>query len=157
MNPITATISRPKKNGNLMSSNVQVPEVKVLPDIPALNRAAVDEISRCARESIAARGRFSIALSGGNTPRPVYSLLADDQKEPARRLPWEKIFVFFGDERHVPPTDPDSNYRMANESLLSRVPIPSQNVFRVQAELDTMLEIAKRSSASEEATLAPGE
>jgi len=119
-----------------MSTNTQSPEVKVLPDIPALNRAAVDEISRCARESIAARGRFSIVLSGGNTPKPVYSLLADDQKDPAKRLPWEKIFVFFGDERHVPPTDAESNYRMAHESLLSRVPIPSQNVFRVLAELD---------------------
>ena len=119
-----------------MSTNAQSPEVKILPNTAALNRAAVDEISRCARESIAARGRFSIVLSGGNTPKPVYSLLAEDQKDPAKRLPWEKIFVFFGDERHVPPTDSESNYRMAHESLLSRVPIPPQNVFRVQAELD---------------------
>jgi 6-phosphogluconolactonase len=108
-------------------------ELKIVPDVAALNAAAVDEFCRCAEASIAERGRFCVALSGGNTPRSVYTLLAQDRKD---RLPWEKIYVFFGDERCVPPDHPESNYRMARESLLSRVPIPPQNVFRIHAELE---------------------
>src|SRR5436309_12159250 len=73
---------------------------------------------------------------GGSTPHGIYSLEADDQEHHEKKLPWEKIFVFLGDERHVPPTDAENNYRMAKESLLSKVPIPEQNVFRVAAELD---------------------
>jgi 6-phosphogluconolactonase len=111
-------------------------EIKVVPTTTDLYRFAADEFSRQARESVEASGRFAVALSGGSTPKGVYSLLAEDQKDPAKRLPWEKIHVFFGDERHVPPTDSDSNYRMASESLLSKVPIPEQNVHRVRAELD---------------------
>jgi 6-phosphogluconolactonase len=112
------------------------PEIKIVSDANELNRAAADEFITCAKTSIQARGRFSVALSGGSTPRGIYNLLAEDQKVPARKLPWEKIFVFFGDERHVPPTDPESNYRMAHESLLSKVPIPEPNIFRIAAELD---------------------
>ncbi len=107
-------------------------ELIVVADGEELNRAAVEEFCRAAGTAIAARGRFAVALSGGNTPRSVYALLAEKHKE---SLPWEKIFIFFGDERHVPPDHPDSNYRMARESLLSRVPIPDQNVFRIQVEL----------------------
>jgi 6-phosphogluconolactonase len=73
-----------------------------------------------------------VALSGGSTPRNVYSLLADNYKD----LPWNRMHIFFGDERHVPPTDADSNFRMANEALLSKVPIPESNVHRIRAELD---------------------
>lgn len=97
----------------------------------ALSRAGADEFSRCAREAIAAHGNFSVALSGGSTPQGANALIAQDQN-----LPWEKINIFFGDDRHVPPTDKDSNYRAANESLLSKVPIPSQNVHRINTELD---------------------
>src|SRR5258708_23623363 len=96
-------------------------EIRILPDAPTLNRAASDEFIRCAREAIAARGRFAVALAGGSTPKAIYSLLAGDQATAARRLPWEQVHVFFGDERHVAPTDAESNYRMANESLLSNV------------------------------------
>jgi|SRR5947209_15486483 len=112
------------------------PEIKIVPDISAFNRTTADEFISCARSAIEAHGRFTVALSGGSTPRGIYSLVADDQENPEKKLPWEKIFVFFGDERHVPPTDAESNYRMAKESLLSKVPIPEQNVFRVAAELD---------------------
>jgi 6-phosphogluconolactonase len=92
----------------------------------------VNEFRAAAHVAIAQHGRFSVALSGGNTPRSVYSLLAQECRE---SLDWQKIFIFFGDERHVPPDDQQSNYRMARESLLSRVPLPEQNVLRVQAEL----------------------
>lgn len=103
----------------------------VVDDAAALYRAAAERFRRCARAAVAERGRFSVTLSGGNTPRGVYSLLAQDSSA----LPWEKIFIFFGDERHVPPDDPESNYRMASESLLTKVPIPAANVYRVPAEL----------------------
>ncbi len=112
------------------------PEIKIAPDVNAFNRTAADEFINCARNAIGTNGCFTVALSGGSTPRGIFGLIADGQKNPEKKLPWEKIFVFFGDERHVPPTDSESNYRMANESLLSKVPIPEQNVFRVAAELD---------------------
>lgn len=107
-------------------------EVKVLADGDALNRAAMEEFARCAKSAIAVNGRFCVALSGGNTPRSVNAELAADYKD---RLPWDKVYIFFGDERHVPPDDPQSNYRMVRESLLSKVPIPKENVHRIPAEL----------------------
>lgn len=110
------------------------PEIKIVPDLPALYREGADEFSRCAREAIAARGRFAVALSGGSTPKGVYTLLAQ-----ANDLPWEKIHFFFGDERNVPPTDPESNYRMVNESLLSKIKVPPLNVHRIPAEMDAGL------------------
>lgn len=112
------------------------PEIKIVSDLSALSRASADEFTNCAREAVAARGHFAVALSGGSTPRATFSLIAADQSDPSKHLPWDKIHVFWGDERHVPPTDPQSNYRMANETLLSKVPIPSQNVHRIPAELD---------------------
>jgi len=105
-------------------------EVKIVPDNATLARVAAQEFHRLAEAGIKERGRFSVALSGGNTPRAVYSLLADEHKE----LPWDRIHVFFGDERHVPPDHPDSNFRMASESLLSKAPIPGENIHRIRAE-----------------------
>lgn len=112
-------------------------EIKIVSDLSALSRAGADEFTHCAREAIAQRGRFTVALSGGSTPRATFSLIAADQSNPAQRLPWEKIHVFWGDERHVPPTDPQSNYLMAHQTLLSKVAIPPENVHRIPAELDT--------------------
>src|SRR5579864_6972365 len=106
-------------------------EVKIVPDNATLARVAAQEFHRLAEAGIQERGRFSVALSGGNTPRTVYSLLADEHKE----LPWDRIHVFFGDERHVPPDDPDSNFRMASESLLSKVLIQKKNVHRTREKL----------------------
>src|SRR5262249_23706752 len=88
--------------------------------------------SRSAESAIADHGRFCVALSGGNTPKGVYAQLAAQKRD---SLPWNKVFIFFGDERHVPPEDPESNYRMARESLLSKVPIPEENAHRILAEL----------------------
>lgn len=82
--------------------------------------------------SVEDRGRAVVALSGGSTPRALYALLAT---EPYRtRVPWEHVHVFWGDERSVPPTSPDSNFKMATDTLLSHVPIPSENVHRMQGE-----------------------
>ena len=105
-------------------------EVRVLNDRPALFEAAAAEFLRLAELSIQGSGRFTVALSGGTTPRSLYSLLGEQPN-----LPWDKIFFFFSDERHVPPDDPDSNFRMTRESLFSRAAIPAQNIFRVPAEI----------------------
>ena len=106
--------------------------VKVLPDQSALGRAAADEFRRCGREAVAARGRFTVALSGGATPRKMYEMLA----EPPYRdtIAWRDVHVFWGDERHVPPTHADSNYRMAYAAWLSRVPLPLANIHRIKGE-----------------------
>jgi 6-phosphogluconolactonase len=112
----------------------RLPEwITVVSGNEALNHAAAADFVNCATRAIRQQGRFAVALSGGNTPRAVYSLLAEKY---ADSVSWSKVFVFFGDERHVPPDDNDSNFRMASESLLSRVPIPAENVHRIQAELD---------------------
>jgi 6-phosphogluconolactonase len=111
--------------------NQKPPQLKIVPDVESLYRAGADEFLRCAQQAIAQRGRFCVVLSGGNTPRGVYSLLAAS----ANSLAWEHVYIFFGDERGVPPDDPQSNYRMAKEALLSRVPVPATNVFRMHAEL----------------------
>jgi 6-phosphogluconolactonase len=104
--------------------------IEVLPTPADLFRGAADEFVRLGRTAIAQRDRFVVALSGGSTPRSLYSLLAKDCAD----FSWSRTFLFFGDERHVPPDDPDSNYRMVNEALLAHVPIPPGNVFRVPAE-----------------------
>jgi 6-phosphogluconolactonase len=96
-----------------------------------LFQAAGDEFIRRATDAVGQRQRFAVALSGGSTPKSLYTLLAANASS---SLPWDRMFFFFGDERHVPPDDPESNYRMANESLLSKVPVPAANVFRIPAE-----------------------
>jgi 6-phosphogluconolactonase len=111
-------------------------EIRVFADRAILNRAAADEFIRVARAALEARGRFTVALAGGSTPKPIQALLAEDQRSGANQLPWEAIQVFFSDERHVPADHPDSNSRMAAETLLAHVPIPPENVHRVATELD---------------------
>ncbi|MGA2457539.1 MAG: 6-phosphogluconolactonase [Terriglobales bacterium] len=104
--------------------------IEVLATAADLFHAAAEEFVRTARAAIGAKGRFTVALSGGSTPKGLYSLLAANYADFA----WNRVFLFFGDERHVPPTDPDSNYRMVHESLLTRIAIPAENVFRAPAE-----------------------
>ena len=91
-------------------------------------------IVETAREAVAARGRFTIALAGGATPRETYARLGHP---PLREsMPWDRTWVFFGDERAVPPDHRESNYRMAHEALLSAVPLPPAQVFRMRAEAE---------------------
>ncbi len=104
--------------------------IQILPTPTGLFRAAAEEFTRIGRKSIADHGRFTVALSGGSTPKNLYSLLAAQNVD----FDWSRTFLFFGDERHVPPDDPDSNYRMVKESLLGNIKIPAENVFRVKAE-----------------------
>ncbi len=111
-----------------MSSSV---EIRTLTTPQELFDAAAEEVIHAANEAVAERGRFIIALAGGNTPRSLYNLLATNGRT---SLPWDRMFFFFGDERHVPPDDPESNYRMANEAMLSKIPVAAGNVFRVAGE-----------------------
>jgi 6-phosphogluconolactonase len=111
--------------------DMKSPEIKILPSAEELFRAAAVEFVTRANGAIARSGRFSVALSGGSTPRSLYSLLASGA---VPGVPWEKICFFWGDERHVPPDHPDSNYRMVNEAMLSKVPVPAENIFRIPAE-----------------------
>jgi 6-phosphogluconolactonase len=107
--------------------------VRVLADPDTLAEAAAKLVAEQAQSAIAARGRFSIALSGGSTPRALHEKLA---APPLRdQIDWPRVHVFFGDERCVPPDDEQSNYRMARDKLLSRVPIAEANVHRMRGEL----------------------
>jgi 6-phosphogluconolactonase len=92
--------------------------------------AAAWRVLERSNQSIRERGRFTLALAGGSTPRRTYEMLLDERLSP--HLDWQNIHVFFGDERMVPPDHAESNYRMANEALLSRVPIPPENVHRIE-------------------------
>ncbi|HHS97595.1 MAG TPA: 6-phosphogluconolactonase [Chloroflexi bacterium] len=106
--------------------------VWVFPDRNALARAAAERFVAAADEAVRARGRFFVALAGGSTPRPAYRLLADPAC--ASRVDWDRVHLFWGDERCVPPDHPESNYRMVREALLDRVPIPVENVHRIRGE-----------------------
>jgi 6-phosphogluconolactonase len=106
--------------------------IRIFDDTEAVSRAAADEFVRCGREAIAARGRFTVALSGGSTPRRLYQLLAGPPWDD--RMDWGRTLFFWGDERCVPPDNAESNYRMAREALLTRVPVPPAHVYRIHAE-----------------------
>jgi len=109
------------------------PRIERAADPAALARAAAEAVTTLAAESVAARGAFSLALSGGSTPRALYQLLADPSGPYRDRIPWASVHAFFSDERAVPPDDPQSNYRMARAALLDRVPVGS--VHRMAGEL----------------------
>lgn len=108
------------------------PEIRVLASPQEIFRAAAERFVQKATETVRTAGRFTVALSGGSTPKGLYSLLAEQYRS---SLPWERMFFFWGDERHVPPDHPDSNYRMTNQAMLSKVPVPPENIFRVPTEM----------------------
>src|SRR5215210_5676724 len=119
------------------------PEVVILNSAANLAQEAARRFQALAVQAVEQSGRFTVALAGGQTPRATYELLT---QEPYKSdIPWEKIYFFFGDERCVPPSHPDSNFNMAEESLLSKVNAPRQNIFRMQGELDPQ-EAARRYS-----------
>jgi 6-phosphogluconolactonase len=121
--------------------------VQVFPTAEALADAVARHVAACAGKAISATGRFTLVLSGGSTPEAAYSRLAIGDRQlatvhsrPATRdsrlipIDWRLVHVIWGDERCVPPDDPQSNYRMAREALLDRVPIPEQNIHRIRGE-----------------------
>jgi 6-phosphogluconolactonase len=110
------------------------PEIKVLPDATEIAYTAAERIIAAAGRAADQGRTFSIALAGGSTPKALYELLATPPYK--SRIDWPRVEVFFGDERTVPPDHKDSNYRMAHEALLSKVPIPGDNVYRMAGELE---------------------
>ena len=100
--------------------------IEVYPDLESVSRAAAALLVKQANLAVAARGRFSVALSGGATPRRTYELLAAPLW--VDQVPWNRVHVFWGDERCVPLTDPRSNARLAKEAWLDRVPIPGDQI-----------------------------
>lgn len=101
------------------------PDLRVHLNLKALSRAAAESLAALAEASVEESGRFTLALSGGKTPRTLYRLLAADYRN---TIPWRQVHVFWGDERYLPPDHPRSDYRMACKTLLDRVPIPEENV-----------------------------
>jgi 6-phosphogluconolactonase len=108
-------------------------EVRILADGNAIARRTADLWIAAAKTAVQQNATFSVALSGGSTPKTLYNLLATDPILSAQ-VPWDKTQFFFGDERHVPAHDPDSNFRMANEAMLSKVPIKPEQVHRIKGE-----------------------
>lgn len=108
------------------------PEIRIVEDADELAESAAGMIVDIATGSVAQHGRFSVALAGGATPRATYERLA---RPPLSELvPWTRTFVFFGDERGVPPDHPASNFGMASDALLSKVPVPASQVYRIAGE-----------------------
>ena len=112
-------------------------EIKVAADLPSLAIEAAERMTEAVNRAADERSRFSVALSGGHTPQSLYHLLADKRYRSA--IPWDRIEIYFGDERCVPPDSDQSNFRMANEALLSKVPIPANQIHRMRGEIDPQL------------------
>jgi 6-phosphogluconolactonase len=122
------------------------PDIRICEDAVALAQQTTDLFVHLAQESVAARGRFTVALAGGSTPKAAYALLASAAYRD--RVPWQQTSFFWGDERHVPPEHEDSNYRMAYEAMLSKIPIPAAQIYRIAAEKE-----AQQAADEYEATL----
>jgi 6-phosphogluconolactonase len=109
--------------------------LEVRPTPAAAADAAATEFFRLATDAIRLHGAFRVALAGGTTPRGAYERIAAGwRKAPGGELPWERVHLFWGDERMVPPEDPRSNYGMAREALIDRVPIPPANVHAIPGD-----------------------
>jgi len=108
-------------------------DVQILPDGAAIAKRAANLWIAAAKSAVQQSGVFYVSLSGGSTPKALYSLLATDAALRAQ-VPWDKTQFFFGDERHVPPDHKDSNFRMASESMLSKVPVKPEQIHRIKSE-----------------------
>jgi 6-phosphogluconolactonase len=108
-------------------------EIRILADANAIAQTAAAEFLEAAKEAVREKGSFSVALSGGSTPKALYGLLINNPVLQAM-VPWSKIQFYFGDERHVPPDDPESNFRMATEAMLAKAPIDPKQVHRIKGE-----------------------
>ena len=102
-------------------------KVDVFADIQTLTVAAARRFARLATNAVKDHGVFAVALSGGSTPKVLYRLLSTD-KAIRSKIPWPKVHFFFGDERHVPPDHPESNFRMANEAMFQPLPADRKSV-----------------------------
>jgi 6-phosphogluconolactonase len=108
-------------------------EIRILADGGAIAKRAAQEFVQAGASAVREKKAFNVALAGGSTPKALYGLLVSD---PAlcSQVPWDKIHLFFGDERHVPPDHPDSNFRMATEAMISKSPLKPEQVTRIKGE-----------------------
>lgn len=118
--------------------------IQVAENPEELGRLAAEKFLHLAVDAVREQGLFTVALSGGSTPRKFYSLLSDFERPFRAQMPWDRIHFCWGDERHVPPDHPDSNYRMAREVLFSKVPVPPENIHRIKSEIAEVSEAADR-------------
>ncbi len=107
-------------------------QVRVFHDLEEMSRVAAELFATLSKKSIASRRRFVVALSGGSTPHRLYSLLGSPWYR--NKIDWSRVYIFWTDERCVPKDRPESNYRLAHEAFLSRVPLPAQNIHRIRGE-----------------------
>ena len=117
-------------------------EVQILADANAIAQTAAAEFLQAAREAVQKKDSFRVALAGGSTPKALYELLSNNPLLQAM-VPWRKMQVFFGDERHVSPDDVQSNFRMATEAMLSKVPVNAKQVHRIKGEMANAAEAAE--------------
>ncbi len=108
----------------------------VQPDAASLAARAARHFVELTEQAVAARGRARIAISGGSTPKATFQLLGDPAQPWLQRMPWDRIELYWVDERCVPPDHPDSNYRMTREALLDHVPLRPEQIHRMEGELD---------------------
>jgi 6-phosphogluconolactonase len=108
-------------------------EIRILADGAAIARRAAQEFVQAGASAVREKGSFNGVLSGGSTPKALYTLLVNDPTLRSQ-VPWDKIHLFFGDERHVPPDHPDSNFRMATEAMISKSPLKPEQVTRIKGE-----------------------
>jgi len=116
-------------------------EIVLCRDIAELSRQSAERFTRLAVQSVEAAGCMTAAVSGGSTPKHLYSLLASPDYN--NQIPWNNVELFWGDERCVPPDHPDSNFRMAKEALLSKIEIPAENIHRMPGEGQPRMAAAK--------------
>jgi 6-phosphogluconolactonase len=117
-------------------------EQKILPDATSLITAAAEHFVSTARSAIAKRGVFYVALAGGSTPKGLYEKLATSPY--IEQIDWARVHLFFGDERCVPATHDDSNFKMARQAMIDLIPIPAENVHRMPTESGDAADVAVR-------------
>jgi 6-phosphogluconolactonase len=132
--------------GMTMPKKIQV-HYQVEANSEELSLTAADWIASSAESAVRARGVARIAISGGSTPKRTFELLADPAHPFRTRIDWTRLLIFFVDERCVPPDSPDSNFRLAKETLFSKVPLPQENVVRIEGELEPEEAAARYESA----------
>jgi 6-phosphogluconolactonase len=113
---------------------MQLPSIEVFPDAEAFSRAALERITDLLIRTIQKKTRATLVLTGGKTPKPIYEMLATPF--PSNPIDWKRVHIFWGDERCVPPENPESNFGMAHDALISKIDVPPENVHRMRGELD---------------------
>lgn len=119
-----------------------IPDVRILKDPAAVASRAAQEFVRAAVESVREKDSFNASLAGGSTPKALYTLLVSDPVL-RQQVPWDKMYLFFGDERHVDPGHPESNFRIASEAMLAKAPLKPDQVIRIKGEYADAEEAAR--------------